>query len=251
MPWEPEEDQAYHHRYHRRKSIEVADSRWAEALGMCHDDPLREDSKTRYMEQLWIEVTNTHSIESKPVTYRGAWDVPPNTRWILATREHWKRYKKPGQSFHYLAIRVKRYNKHRGWGTLWEEIIRETRECLESRDVSIVTRLHTQLMQTVGADDPFVLLNVGFEVRLFRWTADLNFGKERSTEGEKGQSSNPEKQLVELQPGQVYSRLDEEGQKAISEFLEVVAKHRDDKIKEYQDKLSTAPASGEIAKPEE
>lgn len=83
---------------------------------------------------------------------------------------------------------------------------------------------------TLGAADPFVLLVVGIEVRLFRWMP--NHDEDQVMQDTTTQTPSP-RGLVELHPGQVFSPVQEEGRKPIGEFLEMVKKYEEELVQKH------------------
>lgn len=219
-------------RYSQPASLpESTDKRWNLALERF---PVTGASVSRDLEQFWTCVMRSFEVDLKNACYQD-WELPPNTKWFLGT--HLAGRKNYLNSFHYMVLRMKRASKFST--SLWDEITSEVAASLESLDDSLRAKLpKPPLVQPVGADHPAVLLAVGIEVRLFKWMPTLD--EDQVMGGAEKQTSR----LVELQPGRVFSPLEEEGRKAITEFLEMAIKHRDERIQKYKDEQVTEAESG-------
>ena len=144
-----------------------------------------------------------------------AWLMPPNTRQYIASSGGFFH----AAFFHLLYVRLKRASKY--WDTLWEDLIREAKESLEGEDESMEFKREAseQKCRLLGADNPFVMLIVGLEVRLFRWehaAEELVHGAERKEPSLSGA-------LTEFEPGRTYMFDDAADREAIERFLHMVA----------------------------
>ena len=142
------------------------------------------------------------------------WDLPPNTKNLFSSYDD---YHDRG-FFRFLMIRMKRTSKY--WEGQWDDIVREATEKLGSVDNAVQIRLSKLPKdQVFGADDPYVLLTIGLEVRLFQWQQ----GFDNEVTGDARKTASPSAQLKELEPGKIYSLLDEADQEVIEEFLKTAA----------------------------
>ena len=149
-----------------------------------------------------------HSIEEAS---ESAWLLPPNTMCYFGADDT--------KSFHYLYLLLKRAKKY--WDNQWNDIIRETTEHLNSIDKY---REYIQECPGVvfGADDPYVILTVGFEVRMFKW--------EQGFEGPVNEGArmkmSPRSALRELTPGKVLNPFEEKKDgDEIEKFLVLAGQH--------------------------
>lgn len=219
-------DHTTENRYSRRASLpQSTDKRWNYSP---ESFPIAGESSSRDLGEFWTYVMKFFKIEHSNACHQD-WELPPNTKCFLGTYVDWS--ENYLGSFHYLAIRMKRASKF--WNSLWDDIASEVAESLESFDnTSVALFPKPQLVQSVGVDHPFVLLAVGLEVRLFRWLP-VPDGEQVMGGAEKPTSTAS--RLVELQPGKVFSPVEEEGRKAITEFLEMAIKHRDERVQKDKD----------------
>ncbi|KAL8644077.1 MAG: hypothetical protein Q9226_007948 [Calogaya cf. arnoldii] len=135
---------------------------------------------------------------------------------------------------HFLFLLIKRGSKF--WPTPWDDAKREVKQTLTQVDDS--DRLKDRVddkwvrrVQAVGAANPYVIIAIGLEVRLFEWQQvdgqALDTSKEQSFDGT----------LTELKPGKVYSLLDREGRKDIDVVIKSASERFDKapKNKEWQE----------------
>ena len=212
--------------YSRRASLpQSTDKRWNFSL---QSFPIAKESSSRDLGQFWTYVLQKFKIEHSNACQQD-WELPPNTKCFLGTYVDWS--ENYLGSFHYLAVRLKRASKFRN--SLWGDIASEVADSLESLDnTSVAIFPEPKLVQSVGVDHPFVLLAVGPEVRLYRWLPLLD--GDQVMEGAEKQTTTASR-LMELQPGKIFSPVEEEGRKAITEFLEMAIKHRDERVQKYED----------------
>ena len=138
---------------------------------------------------------------------RPDWENPPNTIQPLATVSNFKYAEERDIAYPYLTAVLKRASKR--WSDLWEVIVDEATQCLRNPSESLTLRRHvSNFRDPLGAADPFVLLAVGLEVRLFQWKMGANDGK-----GE----------VVALSPERVLSSLQELERIEIGNFLQRAA----------------------------
>ncbi len=114
---------------------------------------------------------------------------------------------------------MKRTNRYRG--NLWDDIIREATENLNRTDDPNNFSRHRREGEVIGADDPYVILAVGVEVRLFKWEQ----GFDNSVDEGARRMKSPSSKLRELSSGllNVYSKADRE---SIERFLDQAKQHR-------------------------
>ena len=138
--------------------------------------PVTAESPTRSLASFWKElfshIANSSKVPNGKFAYANraleqiadnGWEMPSNTIQCLATQNFL--YK---EQFHYLFVRLKR--GCRLWDTLWDDIIREDKDYLGSHDrTDALCRIGDKTGQVIGAHDPFAILVVGLEVRLFKW----------------------------------------------------------------------------------
>lgn len=175
-----------------------------------------------------------------------AWLLPPNTVCYCGTKESFR--SKGGaddmkssnemdssddmksetgmdfrntKSFRYLYLRLKRASKY--WDNQWNDIIRETTEHLNSTDNEKVY-FQKCPSEVFGADEPYVILTVGLEVRMFKWEQGFD---ETVDEGARRKMS-PCSALRELNPGKVLNPCEErKDREEIEKFLVLAGRHRE------------------------
>ena len=115
---------------------------------------------------------------------------------------------------------MKRTNKYRG--NLWDDIIREATENLNRTDDPYDPLYHRPGGEVIGADDPYVILAVGVEVRLFKWEQ----GFDNSVDEGARRMKSPSSKLRECSQGilNVCNKADRE---SIERFLDQARQHRD------------------------
>lgn len=184
---------------------------WDSAL---YDGPLTIESSTNELVRFWTKALRDvySGIEDARCTAEvgEAWTLPPNTSQLCASSEVYS-YE---EFFHYLFVRVKRASKY--WDTLWEDIIHEAIDHLAAPDKCIDLKGFEGFgKQAVGADEPYVMLTVGLEVRLFKWEQ----GFPESVQGESRKATSPTSKLKELQPGQIYLVTKAEDREVFEKFF--------------------------------
>ena len=139
------------------------------------------------------------------------WEVPPNTIQYLANQTTYL-YE---EAFHYLFVRLKRGSRYRD--TLWDDLIREAKDYLDSPDRTYTLgRIGDKTGQVIGAHDPFVMLIVGLKVRLFKWDqGSVEEGAARTLR------SSPSSALTELDPGRLYVITERKDREVIEEFFQM------------------------------
>ncbi|CAD6576770.1 MAG: hypothetical protein ASARMPRED_007875 [Alectoria sarmentosa] len=191
------------------------------------------DSNTDMLGGFWKDMTQEldHPIKEPSGP---AWLLPPNTVCYGATKESFR--SKGGandmesetgigfrstKSFCYLYLRLKRASKY--WDEQWNDIIRETTKHLNSTD-NEKAYFQKCPVEVFGADEPYVILTVGLEVRLFKW--DQGFD-ETVDEGARRKMS-PRSALRELSPGKVLNPCEErKDREEIERFLVLAGRHRE------------------------
>lgn len=171
----------------------------------------------------------TEKLEHSIKAPRGSdWLLPPNTLCYFSTKKSIR--SKSGanehdfdnmKAFHYLYLRLKRANKY--WDTLWDDIIRETTAHLNSTDAD---KTHSQKCpgEVFGADDPYVILTVGLEVRLFKWEQ----GFEKTVDEGARRKMSPCSALRELTPVKVLNPFEEKKDREdIEKFLVLAGRQKE------------------------
>ena len=129
------------------------------------------------------------------------------------------------RQFHYLYLCVKRASKY--CNSLWDDIIRETTEALNEPDNDKLSCHGGAEGEVRGADNPYVILAVGVEIRLFQWDQ----GFDDSVAGAARRQKSPSSFLRELKPGETFSFLEKTGREEIERFVHASEQHME-KIKE-------------------
>ena len=127
------------------------------------------------------------------------WTFPPNTVCYFGKQISYG-YKGGSDDikyFRYLYIRVKRESKF--WGNQWDDIIHEATEELNDTEDDEKKYRERPEREVLGADEPYVILTVGLEVRLFRWEQ----GFDESVDEEARRKMSPSSTLRELNPSRV------------------------------------------------
>ena len=145
------------------------------------------------------------------------WTFPPNTRYYFGTAIS---YEKNGESrfFHHLYLRVKRFNKFSD--SQWDEIIREATEHLNQTQEE--DKDHCPEGGVVGGEEPYVILVIGLEARLFKWEQ----GFDDSVDEEARRQKSPSSALREFfSPGMVLNVCEKSDRYMIEWFLERAVEH--------------------------
>ena len=158
-----------------------------------------------------------------------AWTLPPNTMYIFGTassydesdKKHVKKF------FHHFYLRVKRFNKF--FDSQWDDIIREATEHLNKTQEE--DKDNCAEGGVVGGEEPFVILAVGLDARLFRWEQ----GFDESVDEDARRQKSPSSGLKELNPDKVLNLCEKSDREEIEGFLKRAAEHRDAiKAKKYE-----------------
>ena len=143
-----------------------------------------------------------------------AWTFPPNTSYFVGTQRGGPTEDSEEiLSFHYLYIRVKRASKY--WDSQWDDIINEATEHLNRPDKHIYSREDRPKDEVLGADNPYVILTVGLEVRLFKWEQ----GHDGSADELSRRKTSPSSSLREFIPGKVLSICRKNDREEITKLL--------------------------------
>ena len=226
-PWDQNTQRSAHvPPAHTELEPEDRESVWNRAFGKC---PITAESPSRGLGYFWKELFSAvanPSIDLRSKVYHAkreleesadkGWEIPPNTIQYLATSQTSAFYK---ENFRYLFVRLKRGCEF--WDTLWDDLIREATDYLGSPD-------HT----AIGAHNPFVMLIVGLEVRLFKW--DQGFDDDGSFEG--GAARALRTPLMELDPGRLYCITEGKNREVIEQFLQTALNKEHEKAKEEHEK---------------
>ena len=143
-------------------------------------------------------------------TMEGAWTLPPNTLCYFRTYES----PRSRAGFHFLYIRVKQASKY--WDGQWGDIVGEAAEHLSHTDDKQIKYSYCPKGQVIGAYEPYVLLNVGLEVRLFKWEQ----GFDESVDEEARRKKSPRGLLRELNPGKLLNICEMRDREEIEMFLD-------------------------------
>ena len=151
-----------------------------------------------------------------------AWILPPNTIHYLGTAMGFDEDDdRPSEKifFHYLYLRVKRLGKF--CDSQWGDIVREATEHLNQTEAEDLRRYPHR--GVIGGEEPFVILVVGLEARLFQWDQ----GFDETVDEEARRQRSPSSALRELNPGTVLNVCEKSDREEIERFLEKVQEHRD------------------------
>ena len=143
------------------------------------------------------------------------WTFPPNT--LCYVGRCYRQYSGGTvgrKTFDYLYLRIKRMGSY--WGSPWDVIIRETTDHLGVANERATKHREGLEAEVMGADDPYVMLVVGVEVRLFRW----NQGFDDSVDEAARRKKSPYSTLRELNPESTLSVCDKADREAIERFLD-------------------------------
>ena len=142
-----------------------------------------------------------------------AWTLPPNTIHYFgkATSFDENDERSPRKFFHYLYLRVKRLGKF--CDSQWDDILREATEHLNQTEKE--DRNNCPPGGVTGGEEPFVILAVGLDVRLFQWEQ----GFDKTVDEEARRKKSPSSALRELNPGTVLSVCVKSDREEIERFL--------------------------------
>ncbi len=115
---------------------------------------------------------------------------------------------------------MKRTNKYRG--NLWDDIIREATDNLNRTDDPYFLSRDRPEGEVIGADDPYVILAVGVEVRLFKWEQ----GFDNSVDEGARRMKSPSSKLREFSPG-ILNLCNKADRESIERFLDQAKQHRE------------------------
>ena len=111
---------------------------------------------------------------------------------------------------------MKRASKY--WGNQWDDIVREATEHMKYRD-----ERHRKYWdwncpegEAVGADNPYVILTVGLEVRLFK----REQGFDESVDEGARRKFSPSNTLREFDPGKVLDIRERSDREEVEKFLD-------------------------------
>ena len=150
-----------------------------------------------------------------------SWTLPPNTTHYFGTATSFDD-KDEGPSrkfFHYLYLRVKRLGKF--CDSQWDDIISEATEHLNQTEEE--NKRDCPEGGVVGGEEPFVILIVGLDVRLFKWEQ----GFDESVDEEARRKKSPSSALRELNPGTVLNVCEKSDREEIERFVERVKEHKE------------------------
>ena len=150
------------------------------------------------------------------------WALPPNTIHYFGTAMGFDEdYDGPSETifFHYLYLRVKRLGKF--CDSQWDDIIREATEQLSQTEADDLTSYpHGGV---IGGEEPFVILVVGLEARLFQWDQ----GYDETVDEEARRKRSPSSALKELNLGIILNVCEKSDREEIERFLRRVQEHKD------------------------
>ena len=149
-----------------------------------------------------------------------AWTFPPNTIFYFGTETTFdeNNIRPTVECFHYLYLRVKRLGKF--CDSQWEDIIREATEHLNQTQADDME--YFPHGGVIGGEEPFVILTVGLDVRLFQWEQ----GFDETVDEEARRKKSPSSALRELVPGKVLNICEKSDREDIERFLKVVKAHK-------------------------
>ena len=169
----------------------------------------------------------------RPLWWPGqpAWTLPPNTHWYFGTKtsfgstaglDDFSSDRPESQIFrHYFYLRLQRVGKY--CGDQWEAIIREATDHLNQPDHEEINYRKYPINDAIGADEPYVILTVGPDVRLFRWQQ----GFDGSVDDDARRKMSPSSFLRELAPDKILSLLARSDIEEIETFLQQAEQHGD------------------------
>ena len=150
-----------------------------------------------------------------------AWTLPPNTIYYFGTARSYDQSddRQVRRFFHYLYLRVKRLSKF--CNSQWDDIIREATEHLNQPEEE--DRRSCPEGGVIGGEEPFVILTVGLDVRLFKWKQGFDETVDEEARRKKSTSSA----LRELNPGMVLNVCEKSDREEIERFLKRVEEHKE------------------------
>ena len=150
-----------------------------------------------------------------------AWTFPPNTTCYFGTATSYAENDdiKVKKFFHYLYLRIKRSSKF--CNSQWEDIIREATDHLNQTEEE--DRNNCPEGGVIGGEEPFVILTVGLDVRLFKWEQ----GFDEAVDEDARRKKSPSSALRELNPGTVLNVYEKSDREEIERFLKRVEEHKE------------------------
>ena len=144
------------------------------------------------------------------------WALPPNTRHNPGTAMS---ERSTGKFSHYLYLRVKNINKF--FKSQWDDIIREATENLNQTEAE--DKWNCPGGGVIGGEEPFVILTVGLDVRLFKWEQ----GFDETVDEEARRQKSPSSALRELNPGTILDVREKSDREEIERFLKSAEEHKE------------------------
>ena len=148
-----------------------------------------------------------------------AWTLPANTLCYFGTQATDTREGNVRKFFHYLYLRVKRLGMDRN--SQWDDIIGEAAEHLNQTEDK--KEWYRPQGGVIGADEPYVILTIGLDVRLFQWIQ----GFDETVDEEARRERSPSSHLRELGPGKVLNICERSDRDEIEKFLEMANQHKE------------------------
>lgn len=144
------------------------------------------------------------------------WTFPPHTTcyFVRQASYHSKEDVTHVKMFYYVYLRLKRASKY--WSSQWDEIIREATEHLNHTDDDGIRSWGFPEGEVIGADEPYVILIVGLQVRLFKWEQWFD---ESVDETSRRQMSRSSRLREEPDPGKVLNVTEKSDREEIEKFL--------------------------------
>lgn len=121
---------------------------------------------------------------------------------------------------YYVYLRVKEASKY--WGNQWDDIIREATEHLNHTDDDNINHYGFPKGEVIGAGEPYVILTVGLQVRLFKWEQGFD---ESVDETSRRQMSPSSRLREETDPDKVLNICEKSVREEIEEFLDKARRH--------------------------
>ena len=102
----------------------------------------------------------------------------------------------------------------------WEDIIREATEHLNQTEAE--DKENCPHGGVIGGEEPYVILTVGLDVRLFQWEQ----GFDKTVDEEARRKKSPSSALRELFPGKVFNVCEKSDREDIERFLKMVKAYK-------------------------
>ena len=150
-----------------------------------------------------------------------AWTLPPNTMYYFGTATSYDKNddRHVRKFFHYLYLRVKSLGKF--CDSQWDDIIGEATQNLNQTEEE--NKRDCPEGGVVGGEEPFVILTVGLDVRLFKWEQ----GFDETVDEEARRKKSPSSALRELNPGTVLNVCEKSDREEIERFVKRVKEHKE------------------------